>query len=131
MIDPFLLNVDDIWVLNEGHCFRNQVLNICQASTGAAEHFNFQSGSLEALKKLVDRHGGLTLLPELATIDMSEEEQKNLRRFKEPKPIREVSLVTHRSFLKKKMVEALYNEILASIPDDINSEKNTKRIRWN
>ena len=130
-IDSFLLNVDDVWVLNEGHCFRNQVLNICQPPESTTSNFRFQSGSLEALKKLVDKHGGITLMPELATLDMTEEEQKQLRWFKDPKPIREVSLVIHRSFLKRKMTEALFNEILASIPEDIQSKKNTKRVRWN
>ena len=130
-IDPFLLDVEDVWVLNEGHCFRNQVLNICQTPDSSSSKFKFQSGSLEALKKIVDRHGGVTLLPELATIDMSAKEQENLRWFKEPKPVREVSLVTHRSFLKRKMTEALFNEIMESIPDDIKSKKNTQIIRWN
>lgn len=130
-IDPFLLNVEDVWVLNEGHCFRNQVLNICQPPKKTMTKFKFQSGSLEALKKIVDRHGGITLLPELATIDMSEREQENLRWFKDPKPVREVSLVTHRSFLKRKMTEALFNEIMLSIPDNLQSKKNTKIIRWN
>ena len=129
-IDPFLLNVDDIWVLNEGHCFRSQVLNICQPVEGGYGQLRFQSGSLEALKKLVDRHGGITLLPELATLDMTDRERENLRWFKTPKPVREVSLITHRSFLKRKLTEALYNEILTSIPEDIRSKKNTQRIRW-
>ena len=130
-IDPFLLNVEDVLVLNEGHCFRNQVLNICQPPERSASQFKFQSGSLEALKKIVDRHGGITLLPELATIDMSELEQENLRWFKDPKPVREVSLVTHRSFLKRKMTEALFNEIMDSIPDDLKSKKNTELVKWN
>jgi LysR family hydrogen peroxide-inducible transcriptional activator len=131
MIDPFLLNVDDVWVLNEGHCFRNQVLNICQSPDSSSSQFKFQSGSLEALKKIVDRHGGITLLPELATIDLSEKEKENLRWFKDPKPVREVSLVTHRSFLKRKMTEALFNEIMESIPDNLRSKKNTQVVRWN
>ncbi|MEN8251611.1 MAG: LysR substrate-binding domain-containing protein [Bacteroidota bacterium] len=130
-IDPFLLNVDDVWVLNEGHCFRNQVLNICQPQQGKLEQFRFQSGSLEALKKIVDKHGGMTLLPELACIDLPENEIEKLKWFKEPKPVREVSLVTHRSFMKRKMTQVLYEEIANSIPKNIRSKKNTKVIRWN
>ena len=61
----------------------------------------------------------------------SEKEQENLRWFKDPKPVREVSLVTHRSFLKRKMTEALFNEIMNSIPNDIKSKKNTKVVKWN
>jgi LysR family transcriptional regulator, hydrogen peroxide-inducible genes activator len=130
-IDPFLLNVEDVWVLDEGHCFRNQVLNICQPPERSSTQFKFQSGSLEALKKIVDRHGGITLLPELATIDMSADEQANLRWFKEPKPVREVSVVTHRSFIKRNMTKALFDEIMASIPGDLKSKKNTQVVRWN
>lgn len=130
-IDPFLLNVDDVWVLNEGHCFRNQVLNICKPQQGIKDKFRFQSGSLEALKKIVDKHGGMTLLPELASLDLPEKEQKKLKWFKEPQPVREVSLITHRSFMKRKMTQVLYEEIIKSIPGEIKSKKNTKVIRWN
>ena len=54
---------EELWLLNEGHCFRDQVLNICQSNPLTDTHFKYESGSLEALKKIVDRHGGLTLLP--------------------------------------------------------------------
>ena len=60
---------DELWLLNEGHCFREQVLNICKHYKERDAPFKYESGSLEALKKIVDKHGGLTLLPELATLD--------------------------------------------------------------
>lgn len=129
-LDAEDIDVADTWVLNEGHCFRNQVLNICQPLGGVNDRFRFESGSLEALKRLVDKHGGITLLPELATLDMSESELNMLHYFNDPKPVREVSLVYHRSFLKHKLTELLYKEILNSIPDDIQSKKNGKIIRW-
>jgi LysR family hydrogen peroxide-inducible transcriptional activator len=130
-IDPFLLNAEDVWVLNEGHCFRNQVLNICQPPIDNQGQFRFQSGSLEALKRIVDKHGGITLLPELACLDLPQHEKDKLKWFKEPKPVREVSLVTHRSFMKRKMTQVLYEEMVDSIPDNIKSKKNTEVIRWN
>jgi len=129
-IDPYLLDPDDVWVLNEGHCFRNQVLNICQNPDGVPG-VNFKSGSLEALKRLVDKQGGMTLLPELATIDLQEKDREHLKWFKDPKPVREISLVSHRSFLKRRITEALYNEIKDSLPDEMRSKKNTNRIKWN
>ncbi len=121
---------DDIWLLNEGHCFREQVLNLCQTYKERDSQFKYESGSLEALKKIVDKHGGMTLLPQLATFDLSKNEKNNLRHFVEPKPIREVSIVMHRSYLKRKLVEALHKEILASIPDYIDIKKNGKVIKW-
>ena len=129
-IDPFLLDTDDVWVLDEGHCFREQVLNICQ-HPAAEGSVNFKSGSLEALKRIVDNQGGMTLLPELATYSLSPEEKQQLKWFKDPKPVREVSLVTHRSFLKRRLTEALYNTIHATLPVELEDKKNVQRIKWN
>ena len=128
-IDPFLLDTDDVWVLDEGHCFREQVLNICQ-NPGVDSPVKFKSGSLEALKRIVDKQGGMTLLPELATYNLSPEDKKQLKWFKEPKPVREVSLVTHRSFLKKRLTEALYKAIKESLPMELQDEKVVQRINW-
>lgn len=129
-VAPDELNLDDVWVLNEGHCFRNQVLNICKPIKSESEKFRFECGSLEALKRLVDHESGITLLPELATLDMTENELNKVRTFTDPVPVREVSLVIHKSFVKKGLVKALYDSIKDSIPDDISSEKSGKVIKW-
>ncbi len=123
---------DDLWLLNEGHCFRNQVLNICHPDPLQEKNkkFKYESGSLEALKRIVDQHGGMTLLPELATLDFDTKAKQKLRPFTDPKPIREVSLVVKRSFVKRKLVEALYGSIASSIPDYLSSKKSGKVISW-
>lgn len=129
-VDAKDINLDDVWVLNEGHCFRNQVLNICKPRKSKSEKFRFECGSLEALKKIVDHHHGLTLLPELATLDMTDAELDKVRTFSKPVPVREVSLVVHKSFVKQGLTKALYTTIKSSIPNDISSEKSGKIIRW-
>ncbi len=123
---------EDIWLLNEGHCFRNQVLNICHAQSDSRSRkgFRYESGSLEGLKKIVDRYGGMTLLPELATLDFDKASQQRLRYFVEPKPIREVSLVMTKDFMKRKTAKALHDAILSAIPNYIKSEKNGQLIQW-
>jgi LysR family hydrogen peroxide-inducible transcriptional activator len=130
-IDPFLLELDDIWVLNEGHCFRNQVLNICQPKLSINPKLQFQSGSLEALKRLVDKQGGMTLLPELATIDFNDNEKKYLRAFVEPVPVRDISLVTHRSFVKRNLIDVLFENIISQLPVAITNSKNSQSVAWN
>ena len=72
----------------------------------------------------------MTLLPELATHSLSPEDKKQLRWFKEPKPVREVSLVTHRSFLKRRLTEALFKAISQSLPGELKNEKKVQRINW-
>jgi len=121
---------NEIWLLNEGHCFRDQVLNVCKSYKDRESQFKYESGSLEALKRIVDKHGGLTLLPELATLDFDQSSKNKLRPFENPKPVREVSLVMHRSYLKRKLVEALHHEILDAIPDYINVQKHGEVIKW-
>ncbi|NEM99405.1 hydrogen peroxide-inducible genes activator [Pontibacter burrus] len=126
-IDPTELLPDDLWVLNEGHCFRSQVLNICNrgGSMGGSEGANldYRSGSLETLKRIVETQHGLTLLPELSVLEMPEEKKRLIRPFSEPQPLREVSLVVHKSFLKKKLIEALQKEIVDSLPATIRNRK--------
>ncbi len=124
------LQGDSILLLNEGHCFRDQVINLCQLYKEHDSHFKYESGSLEALKRIVNTHGGLTLLPQLATLDIEEKHRKKLKQFVDPKPIREVSLVMHRSYLKRILVEALHKEILAAIPDKVDIKKNGEVIKW-
>ncbi|SOD78760.1 hydrogen peroxide-inducible genes activator [Spirosoma fluviale] len=112
---------DGLWLLTEGHCFRTQVMNLC----GADRHSNgkttlrYETGSLETLIKLIDRQDGFTLLPFLATLDMDATRQARLRPFDAPAPVREVSIVTHRSFLKRQLINALKQEIMAHLPPEI------------
>jgi LysR family hydrogen peroxide-inducible transcriptional activator len=125
------LENNELWLLNEGHCFREQVLNICQ-NRNFDNILNYQSGSLEALKRMVDKQGGVTLLPELATLDLSKEDQKKLRIFKKPTPFREVSLVMKRDFLKRRIIEALQKEIIDHLPENMKQreENEIQVINW-
>ncbi len=125
------LQIDRLWLLNEGHCFRAQVLNICQ-NRNLENILNYQSGSLEALKRMVDKQGGATLLPELATTDLNETDKDKLYSFVKPTPFREVTIVLRRDYLKKRLVEALQQEIVASLPEFMqNREENELRIiKW-
>lgn len=126
------LSLDDIWLLNEGHCFRDQAIEVCKKIRGnnpQRKNLVFESGNLETLKRLVDQKFGYTLLPWLATMGMpAAEKKKRIRVFKAPIPIREVSVVYSRSFLKKSIIEALYKEIVSSLPKELNNSKTRERV---
>ncbi len=119
-IDPTKL-----WLLEEGHCFRSQIINLCelQKAGKADSHFEYEAGSIETLRRMVELSDGITILPELATTDLKPVQLQLLRQFRDPVPMREVSLVVHRDFVKKKLVEILRNEVFASIPDRIKKNK--------
>ncbi|MGB0863036.1 MAG: LysR substrate-binding domain-containing protein [Saprospiraceae bacterium] len=125
------LKLDDMWLLKEGHCFRTQVANFCaDKSWENTGQLRFESGSLETLKRIVEHQSGYTLLPELATYGMEASKIRYLKSFNEPKPIREVSLVIHRSFMKKKLIDAFQEEILTNIPSTLKSKNKGKVINW-
>lgn len=117
---------DDLWLLEEGHCFRDQVLKVCSLDrkSRVLGNVEFSSGSLETLKNLVRSSQGYTLLPELAVLGLAEEEKsKYVKRFQKPVPTREVSLIHSRVFLKEGIIEALEETILENLPKKIRSLK--------
>ena len=113
------LKFDDIWLLEEGHCLRHQVLDVCsiKKSSRGDRNFKFESGSLETLKNLVNSYGGYTLLPALATEQVGR--QTELIEFERPIPAREIGLVYLREHYKNNLIEALGESILQSIPTEI------------
>ena len=106
------LNPDDILLLQDGHCFRDSILNLCKNQNIATRNtFQLESGSFETLIKLADEGLGTTLLPYLHTLNLKEKDKLKLRHFKEPKPAREVSLIYPKSELKIHIIDALRNTI--------------------
>jgi LysR family hydrogen peroxide-inducible transcriptional activator len=110
------LNIDEILLLQDGHCFRDNVLNLCKNSNNLDyNHFQLESGSFETLIKLADEGLGTTLLPYLHTLELKEKDMNKLRHFKEPKPAREVSLIYPKNELKIHIIDALRTTIAGVI----------------
>ncbi|MES2417538.1 MAG: LysR substrate-binding domain-containing protein [Bacteroidota bacterium] len=123
-IDADDLHDENIWLLNEGHCMRSQVLNICRSTkNNRLQSLTYNTGSVETLIKMVDINSGATLLPELALAGLNTKQLNKVRYFKSPEPVREISLVTHKNFIKKRMLNALRDEILAIIPKAMKQRK--------
>jgi LysR family hydrogen peroxide-inducible transcriptional activator len=106
------LNINEILLLQDGHCFRDGILNLCKTrNESGLKSFQIESGSFETLIKLADEGLGTTLLPYLHTLDLKESDKLKLRHFKEPKPAREVSLIYPKSELKIQIIDALRSTI--------------------
>ena len=125
------IDLKELWLLEEGHCFRSQIISLCELKkqSNVQSHFEYEAGSVETLRKMVEMNKGITILPELATIDFSVKQQNMIRHFKAPAPVREVSLVTHRNYVKKKLVDVLKEEVLKSLPKKIILNKNSNVIK--
>ncbi|WKZ61318.1 MAG: LysR substrate-binding domain-containing protein [Cyclobacteriaceae bacterium] len=125
-IDP-----NQLWLLEEGHCFRSQVLNLCELRKRGDFHVRYETGNIETLKRMVDKSDGITILPELAVMEFSKPQLKLVKRLKEPSPAREVSLVTHRDYIKSKLIKTLKEEILNIVPKPMQKLQSKKVVEIN
>ena len=122
------LTQDNMLLLEEGHCFRSQALNLCSTKGKKSNNqLNYQSGSFETLKAMVDNNYGYTLIPELAANTKS----KHVKHFIAPEPVREVSLAVHQGFVKEALLTKLQQAILKAIPAHFKKNEKYIRVKWN
>jgi LysR family hydrogen peroxide-inducible transcriptional activator len=124
--------IPDIWLLSDGHCFRHQVINLCSFKGASNEKlpFHFEAGSLETLMNIIDKEGGITLIPELAAFEMPESRSIHVRKFSDVTPLREVSLVYSRHYAKNKLVDLLWKEIFSSMPKPLLNKERGTIVEW-
>jgi len=121
---------DDLWLLGDGHCFRNQVVRLCgQHSRRILGNVRFEAGSFETLRALIDQVGGFTLIPEsyarLLPVDVR---VARVRPFSDPQPMREVSLVAHRQHWKTAILDAIGDTLRASAPRSLPRERGDHEV---
>lgn len=121
-IDP-----NKLWLLEEGHCFRSQIANLCELKrkSNQGSSFEYEAGSFETLRRMVDLYDGVTVLPELALSGLSPRQKDQVKKFRQPTPVREVSMIVRRAYLKRKLLEALKSEILQCVPEKLKKNKNS------
>ncbi len=114
------LSANDMWMLTEGHCFRDQTLAVCKSKKKSADerkNIKFESGSLETLRRMVDQENGFTLIPQLATLEIAN--MKKIKEFANPIPTREVSLIHSAFFKREALKKSLIEVIQKSLPKEI------------
>jgi LysR family hydrogen peroxide-inducible transcriptional activator len=127
-VDVKSLTQENLLLLEEGHCFRGQVMNLCTAKGKKIHHqLNYQSGSFETLKAMVDNNYGYTLIPELAV----NSKNKHVKHFNSPEPVREVSLAVQSGFVKEMLLVKLREAILKAIPQHFKKNDKYIRVKWN
>jgi len=122
------LKLDDVWLLQEGHCFRDQVIQICSSleSKNRDEKLSlyFEGASLETLMRLVENNFGMTLIPYLLARELkSTRRGKFIRNFTNPVPKREISIVFQRTFLKRQIILELEKTIISRLPKELFKKK--------
>lgn len=131
LIVPADINLERIWLLSEGHCMRNQVLDLCSDHVEAlqtARPYKYESSHVETLRKMVDKNGGLTVLPELATHEFAEDLMERIRYFEEPQPVREIGIVTTDHFVRTAMLQSLMEEVSKLVPESMRVQKKGRKV---
>ncbi|RPI66103.1 MAG: hydrogen peroxide-inducible genes activator, partial [Ignavibacteriales bacterium] len=115
---PKQIDLKKLWLLEEGHCLRNQVINFCELKKKEidSQNLHYEAGSIETLINLVDKYEGVTIVPHLAMLSLKHAQKKKIKEFANPKPVREISLVVGKNFARTKLLEKLREEIISKIP---------------
>lgn len=113
--------LDQLWVLQEGHCIRNQIFNFC----GKASSYNhvYEAGSIDTLVRIVDRNGGYTLIPELHLPFLDEPQRSNVREIADPPAVREISIVIRQDYIRERAINAVAEVIKGIIPQQMLDER--------
>ena len=115
---PQMIDLKRLWLLEEGHCFRSQVLNFCELKMKApySENLHYEAGSIETLINLVDKYQGITIIPHLAMLNLKSSQKKKIREFAIPKPVREISIIVGNNFAREKLLDGVRKEIMSRVP---------------
>ncbi|NLX66383.1 MAG: hydrogen peroxide-inducible genes activator [Bacteroidales bacterium] len=118
-LDESDLNASTLWLLDEVHCFRTQILHLCNLKKKRGNNssiFSYEAGSIDTLINIVDQNEGITVIPEMALANLSEKQKKKVRPFKNSTPVREISLITRKEFLRERMIGIITDEIKTAVP---------------
>lgn len=120
-LDEADLNSAKLWLLDEVHCFRTQILHLCNLKKRRKSQsiFTYEAGTIDTLISIVDKNEGLTVIPEMALSNLSVEQKKNVRPFKNATPVREISLITRKEYLRDRLLEIVSNEIKSVVPTSL------------
>ena len=122
------LNGEQLWLLDEGHCFRDQLVRFCQMKSARARQLAYHLGSMETFMRMVESGKGVTFIPELAVLQLGDAQKELVRSFAIPCPTRQVVLLTNKNFIRHTLLEVLVKEIKLSVPKEMLSLKATQAV---
>jgi len=130
-LDESDLTATKLWLLDEVHCFRTQILHLCNFKKRRDNNqaiFSYEAGSIDTLIHIVDQNDGLTVIPEMALKNLSESQMKNVRPFKNSTPVREVSLITRKEFFRERLLNIIIDEVKLAVPKSMQDEAMKKYV---
>lgn len=121
------LNGEFIWLLDEGHCFRDQLVKFCELKEARTSKTTYSLGSIETFMRMVENGKGITFIPELALKQLSESQRELTRPFAIPIPTREIIMMTTKSFVRNAVLNLLTDTIKNCVPENMLKLNNTEQ----
>ena len=109
----------DLWLLDEGHCFRDQMVRFCQMKSSQSSQLAYNLGSMETFMRMVESGIGITFIPELAVMQLTDTQKELVRPFAIPVPTRQLILITNKHFIRQSLLEVFVKEIQDSVPKNM------------
>lgn len=119
---------EQLWLLDEGHCFRDQLLRFCQLKSAQVSQLAYRLGSMETFMRMVESGKGVTFIPELAVEQLGESQKQLVRPFAIPVPTRQLVMITNKTFIRETLLNALVNDIQKCVPKGMLSLKGTQKL---
>ena len=114
-----------LWLLDEGHCFRDQLVKFCHLKSADKSKKAYSLGSIETFMRMVESGKGVTFIPELALYQLTPTQKKLVRPFAIPVPTRDVTMITSKNFIRHSIKELITKEIQEAVPSDMLTLKKT------
>ncbi|MCI7687611.1 MAG: hydrogen peroxide-inducible genes activator [Prevotella sp.] len=116
-----------LWLLDEGHCFRDQLVKYCQLKAAKTSQSAYSLGSIETFMRIVENGQGMTFIPELATMQLTPTQKELVRPFAIPIPTREVVMATSKAFVRQSLLDMIVGQIRNSVPEKMLKLNNTEQ----
>ena len=110
-----------LWLLDEGHCFRDQMVKYCQIKSAQDSQMTYSLGSIETFMRMVESGCGVTFIPWMAVQQLSDSQKELVRPFAIPIPSRRLVMATNKNFIRHTILTAIIEEIQASVPKAMHS----------
>lgn len=114
-----LATSNQLWLLDEGHCFRDQLVKFCQLKPAQNSQLTYRLGSMETFMRMVESGRGVTFIPELAVMQMSEAQKRLVRPFAVPVPTRQLIMMTNKSYIRQTLLQTIIAEIQGAVPREM------------
>lgn len=121
------LSNEFLWLLDEGHCFRDQLVKFCNLKSATESKSKYSLGSIETFMRMVESGQGVTFIPELALSQLSDSQKELVRPFALPIPVRDVVLLTTKNFVRHSIADLIIKSVKENVPESMLSYNNREQ----